>query len=138
MVAVGHRIERRVRWTKEDIVAFAREVGDLNPMHHDEAYAATTRFGGLIASGAHTVAYMMALCGAEATVERPGVGLEFGFRLLGAAFPGEEVLFRWEVVAMEDSARPKGVLVSLRGDALGSDDRPILSATAKTLFVARL
>jgi 3-hydroxybutyryl-CoA dehydratase len=138
MIGVGHRIERRVRFTKDDIVAFAEEVGDWNPLHHDEAYASGTRFGGMIASGAHTVAHLMALCGAQATAGRPGVGLEFGFRLLGAAFPDEEILFRWEVVSVEESERPKGVLVSLRGEALGANDRPILSANAKTLFVERL
>jgi hypothetical protein len=39
---------------------------------------------------------------------------------------------------VEESERPKGVLVSLRGEALGANDRPILSANAKTLFVERL
>jgi acyl dehydratase len=135
---VGSTFERRVRWTREDIVAFARDVGDTNPMHHDDEYARGTRFGGLIASGAHTVAVMMALCGAQASLERPGVGLEFNFRLLGAAKPGEEIVFRWEVVAIEESERPRGRLASLRGEALAEGGRPILSATAKTLYVSSL
>lgn len=35
--------------TKEDIIEFARSVGETNPVHLDEAYATTTPYGGLIA-----------------------------------------------------------------------------------------
>lgn len=35
--------------TKEEIVAFARSVGETNPLYTDEAYARTTPYGGLIA-----------------------------------------------------------------------------------------
>jgi acyl dehydratase len=31
----------------------ARTMGDANPMHHDEAFATPSRFGGLIACGPH-------------------------------------------------------------------------------------
>jgi acyl dehydratase len=137
-MTIGYRFERRIRWTRDDIVAFAREVGDLNPLHHDDAYAATTRFGGLIASGAHTIAYMMALCGAQASKDRPGVGLDFNFRLLDAVHPDEEIILRWEIAAIEPSVRPKGEIVTLRGEAVSADGRPILDASARTLFVSRL
>jgi acyl dehydratase len=137
-MTIGHRFERRVRWSREEIVAFARDVGDLNPMHHDDAYAATSRFGGLIASGAHTVAYMMALCGAQASADRPGVGLEFHFRLLDAVHPDEEIVFRWEIAAIEPSQRPRGEIVTLRGEVISAEGRPILDASARTLFVSRL
>jgi acyl dehydratase len=135
---IGHRFERRVRWTRNEIVAFAQEVGDLNPLHHDDTYAATTRFGGLIASGAQTVAYMMALCGAQASAELPGVGLDFNFRLLDGVHPDEEIIMRWEIAAIEPSQRPKGQIVTLRGEAITAGGRPILDASARTLFVSRL
>jgi len=127
-----------VRWTREEIVAFAELVGDQNPMHHDEAYAAQTRFGGLIASGCQTVAAMLAICGSQATKDDPGVGLEFSIKLLGAARPDDEISMRWEVVSVEQSERPRGTLVTLRGEAAGSDGRPILSATGKTLALPSL
>jgi acyl dehydratase len=133
---VGERFERRVLWTREDIAAFAREVGDTNPLHHDEAYARASRFGGPIASGAHTVAFLMALCGAQASAERPGVGLEFSFRLLGPARPDEEIVFRWEIIARERSERLRGDVCTLRGEALGRGARPLVSATATILMQA--
>ncbi|MBD5633708.1 MAG: MaoC family dehydratase [Candidatus Eremiobacteraeota bacterium] len=134
----GHVFERRVRLTPSDIVRFASDVGDTNPMHHDGAFAATTRFGGLIASGAHTVAIAMAMCGSQASRDTPGVGLDFDFRLLGAAKPDEEIVFRWEVVSVEPSERPRGTIVSLRGEAIAEGERPLLSATARTLLVEKL
>jgi len=134
----GYAFERRVRLTREEIVRFAKDVGDANPMHHDDAFAATTRFGGLIASGSHTIAIAMAMCGSEATPERPGVGLEFDFRLLGAAKPDEEIVFRWEVVSTEPSERPRGTIVNLRGQAVAEGGRPLLAATARTLMVDAL
>jgi acyl dehydratase len=138
MIETGHSFERRVRWTRDDIVEFASLVGDKNPLHHDDAYAAQTRFGSLIASGAQAVAVLMAMCGSQATKDTPGVGLEFNFRLLGPARVDDEILLRWEVVAVEASERPRGTVVSLKGEALGGDGRAIVSATAKTLYVPSL
>ena len=131
---IGETFERRVRFTKNDIVRFADEVGDANPLHHDEAYADSSRFGGLIASGAHSVAIAIAMCGSRATPDRPGVGLEFAFEMLGAAKRDEEIVFRWEVVATEPSERPRGTIVRLRGSATAEGERPLLRMTAKTLM----
>jgi acyl dehydratase len=130
---VGYTFERRLRWSAEDIREFARDVGDHNPLHHDETFAQASRFAGMIASGAQPVAILMAMCGSQATAEEPGVGLEFNFRLVGPARVDDEILFRWTVTGVEKSERPKGTLVSLRGEALGSNGKPIVTATAKTL-----
>jgi acyl dehydratase len=131
----GDRFERRIRWTREQIKAFAREVGDSNPLHHDDAYAERTRFGQLIASGTQTVAYMMAVCGSQSTAQEPGVGLEFTFRLVGPALADEEMTVRWEVTSVEDSERPRGRIVSLHGEMTGEGERRIATADARTLFV---
>jgi len=133
---IGEVFERRVLLTRDDIVRFADDVGDTNPLHHDETYAAGTRFAGLIASGAHSVAIAIAMCGARATPDRPGVGLEFAFTLLGAAKPDDEILFRWEIVTSEPSERPRGTILGLRGEATAEGGRPILRATAKVLMFA--
>jgi 3-hydroxybutyryl-CoA dehydratase len=46
-----------------DIEAFAAVSGDLNPVHMDEAFAKTTPFGGRIAHGMLTAAYISAVLG---------------------------------------------------------------------------
>jgi hypothetical protein len=66
------------------------------------------------------------------------VGLEFNFKLLGAAKPDEEIRFRWEIVALESSERPHGTIVTLHGEAIAENERRILSATARTLMVDAL
>lgn len=135
---IGHRFERTLRWSPEDIIRFAREVGDENPLHHDASYAAATCFGSLIASGAQPVAILMAMCGSQATREAPGVGLEFAFRLVGPAKPNDTIVFVWEVTAIERNERLVGTVVTLQGKAVGSNGRPIVTATAKTLAVDSL
>ena len=46
-----------------DIEAFADVSGDLNPVHMDEVFAKTTPFGGRIAHGMLTAAYISAVLG---------------------------------------------------------------------------
>lgn len=47
---VGKEFDRyRYEVTKEEIVEFAKSVGETNPLYVDEAYAKTTAHGGLIA-----------------------------------------------------------------------------------------
>lgn len=46
-----------------DIEAFAAVSGDVNPVHLDEAYAKTTPFGGRIAHGMLSAAYISAVLG---------------------------------------------------------------------------
>ena len=48
-----------------DIEAFAAVSGDVNPVHLDEAYAKTTPFGGRIAHGMLSAAYISAVLGAK-------------------------------------------------------------------------
>jgi acyl dehydratase len=137
-MVVGARFERTVRWTTDEIVAFADLVGDANPVHHDAEYSRGTRFGGLIASGGQTVAYLMSLCASQTSVDAPGVGLEFNFKLLGPAKPEDDIVLRWEVTGVEASERPAGTIVALRGEAVGGNGKPILTATARTLLVEKL
>ena len=46
-----------------DIEGFAAVSGDVNPVHLDEAYAKTTTFGGRIAHGMLSAAYISAVIG---------------------------------------------------------------------------
>jgi 3-hydroxybutyryl-CoA dehydratase len=48
---VGDRAELRRTISDEDVRAFAHITGDTNPVHLDDAFAASTRFGRRIAHG---------------------------------------------------------------------------------------
>lgn len=54
----------------DDVEAFAVVSGDVNPVHLDETYARTTPFGGRIAHGMLSAAYISAVLG----VKLPGPG----------------------------------------------------------------
>ena len=124
---VGHRFERHVRWSREEIVRYADLVGDSNPLHHDAAYASGTRFGGLIASGAQTVAYLMALCASQTTTANPGVGLEFNFRLVGPAKPDDDIRLCWEVSAPKERSSSCAARLSAATGARSSRRPPVPS-----------
>jgi acyl dehydratase len=60
---VGASASRTKRITEVDIEAFARASGDMNPVHLDDAYAATTTFGRRIAHGMLSASLISAVLG---------------------------------------------------------------------------
>lgn len=50
-LTVGDRVRFSKRLTDDDVHAFAAASGDTNPLHLDDEYAESTRFGGRIAHG---------------------------------------------------------------------------------------
>jgi acyl dehydratase len=62
---VGQKATLRRTVSAPDVEDFARVTGDTNPVHLDEAYAATTRFHHRIAHGMLAASYISALLGTE-------------------------------------------------------------------------
>ena len=62
-LSVGQTAETTHVVGAADIEAFAAVSGDVNPVHLDEAYAKTTPFGGRIAHGLLSAAYISAVIG---------------------------------------------------------------------------
>ena len=86
--------------------AYAEVSGDRNPLHLDAAFAATTMFGGIIAHGMLTLAFiseMMALEFGKAWLETGGLKVRFK----GAARPGDRVETRGSIAKREPS--PSGM-----------------------------
>ena len=94
--AATHLIEAR------DIEAFVHAVGDLNPVHFDEAYAATTPFGGRIAHGMLAGGYISALIAGAL----PGPGSIYKSQTLDflrAVRIGDELVVRVEITALNEA-----------------------------------
>lgn len=72
-MAIGQRESISTVVTAEMIETFAKISGDINPLHLDEAYAATTMFGERIAHGALTTSFISAVLGTKL----PGIGAVF-------------------------------------------------------------
>ncbi|WP_286830298.1 MULTISPECIES: MaoC family dehydratase [Kordiimonas] len=86
--------------TAEMIEAFAEISGDVNPLHLDAEYAATTRFGERIAHGALTASFISAVLGTRL----PGIGAVFmhqSTKFLAPVRIGDTVVATAEVTGME-------------------------------------
>ena len=129
----GDQATKEVFLTREEVVRMAQELGDPNPLHHDEAHAAHSRFGGIIAAGGHVIGLLTSFGAAFTTAHGPCVGLEFSFRLRRAVPAGSSLRLRWEVLSVEPSKRLRGQLVTLAGEARDAEGTLLVTARGKVL-----
>jgi len=90
---VGDSAELRKTIADEDVRAFAELTGDRNPVHLDDEYAASTRFGRRIAHGMLGASLISAVLANEL----PGRGtvyLSQTLRFTAPVFPGDTVTAR--------------------------------------------
>lgn len=137
-IRVGERITGEVALSLEEIAQFARLSGDLNPLHHDEQYAAQTRFGGVIVSGPQLTSLMMGLTATYFSQETAMLGLEFTFHFRKAVKVGEAVTMAWDIVSAAPKASLQGVLVDLDGRAINAHGQIVLIGKGKVLVTTKL
>lgn len=90
---VGDSAEITKTIEQSDIDAFARVTGDHNPVHVDEEFAKTTRFGRRIAHGMLTASLISAVLANKL----PGEGSVYlgqTLQFVAPVFPGDEVTAR--------------------------------------------
>jgi acyl dehydratase len=86
LTRIGETFELCVRLSEAEIIAGARQLHDLNPLHHDLAAARAAGYPGLIASGAHTGAIFMGMTATHFSTPAPSgsprsiLGLGFDIR----------------------------------------------------------
>ena len=125
---VGDRASLTRTITEEDIAAFAQLTGDTNPLHLDEAYARTTRFGRRIAQGLLTAGLISALLGTRL----PGPGaiyVEQHLRFTKPVYPGDTITAVAEVTAFQED---KG-LVTLKTECFNQEGERVLTGEAVLL-----
>jgi acyl dehydratase len=135
---VGERFTESVHLSAESISAFADAVGDSNPLHHDQAVAARSRFGGLIASGTHSASLLMALTASHFSRHAQPLGLEFKLHFHRAVHAGDTLQLGWTVTRVQDKPSLGGDLVWLDGEARNQRGEVALAATATLLVVDRI
>lgn len=120
--AQGERCQRTVRFSRDDIAAFARLSGDANPLHHDQQAALRARHGEIIASGQQVSAMLMGL--AASHFSRPGEGftreflcLNTNFAFKAPVFADQSLELSWAVTDAEWHERLGGWLVHASGQA---------------------
>ena len=121
-VTVGDRCSRSVRYSREDIAAFAQLSGNSNPLHHDLLAAQRARHGEIIASGEQTTALMIGLASthfamADGGAAREVLCLNFNFAFKAPVFAEQALELSWRVASVEPHVRLGGLLVQLDGQA---------------------
>jgi NAD(P)-dependent dehydrogenase (short-subunit alcohol dehydrogenase family)/acyl dehydratase len=75
-------VERELRFTTEDVAAFAAASGDRNPLHTDAEFAAATAFGSPVAHGALIAIAMLGALADEALAQLRSLRVSFAGPLL--------------------------------------------------------
>jgi len=127
------RFSSEVTLTPEAVAAFARAVGDQNPLHHDPAYAAQTRYTRLVASGTQTTSLLMALTATYFSQQGAMVGLEFWFRFRRPIFANETIRLEWLVVSVQAHPRLGGDIIDLRGRIRNAAGETAVGAKGRVL-----
>ncbi len=125
--------------TEDEIVAFAQQ-WDPQTIHTDPAWAATGPFGGLIASGLHTMAICMRLyvehyISRVASLASPGLEQ---VRFVRPVRPGDVLRIRVTIDnARLSASKPDRGLVHSNVEVLNQEDAVVLSFTAMNFFAVR-
>ncbi|MEX3950158.1 MaoC family dehydratase [Paraburkholderia sp. EG287B] len=137
VVTVGETFRSTLQLTPESVKSFGLLVNDLNPLHHDEAYAAQSRFGGLIASGTQPTAHFMALLATHYSQYAQPLGLEFDMKLKRAAHANDTITFEWRVDEAWWKPSLNGDLVKLVGEAVNQKGETLVVGRATILVMPK-
>ena len=86
----GQHVTFTKTFTEDDLRRFIEITGDTNPVHLDEEYARTTRFGRRVAHGMLTAGFISTVLGTKL----PGPGtiyLSQSLRFLAPVYPGDTI-----------------------------------------------
>jgi acyl dehydratase len=122
LIRAGEKLSRTLRYSRDDIAAFARLSNDQNPLHHDAFVAQRARFGEIIASGEQTAAILMGMLATHFSrrddgVRREMLCLNMNFAFKNPIFAEREVTLGWLVSNVQWNAKLKGWLAHLDGSA---------------------
>lgn len=120
------------------VSAYAAGAGDTNPVHHDPAFAAATRYGRPIASGTHTTALLLGLTASHYSKAAAMVGLEFWVRFRRPVYADETIRLEWLVVKVTPNAKLGGDVVELRGRVRNQQGETAVGAKGRVLVTNRL
>jgi acyl dehydratase len=137
IVTPGERISDTLVLSPDSVKSFATLVNDLNPLHHDEAYAAQSRFGGLIASGTQPSAHFMAVLATYFSRYAQPLGLEFDIKLKKAVLASDTLTMNWRVLDACWKPSLNGDLTQLDGSVVNQRGETVLLGTATILVMPK-
>ena len=137
--AAGDVFTKRLRLSEHEIRAFATSVDDLNPLHHDAAFARAAGYPALIASGTHVGSILMAMTATHYSVPladgtpRSSLGLGFRITFRAGVVADEDMALRWTVTEVTRKESLRGWITRLDGEA-GSARGLLLAASGEILL----
>ncbi len=117
--------------TEERIAAYAASSGDNNPLHLDPEYAKTTQFGGVIAHGMISMAFVCELLAANFPSTWHAGG-KMKVRFKAPVFPGETVTVTGEIKSIRENDGKK--LAQCSVSCLKPDGTEALSGTISVVL----
>lgn len=122
LISVGECAQSRLRYTREDIMSFARLCGDQNVLHHSRGAAQRALHGEIIASGQQTASHMMGVAASffsrsDDGREREMLTLNFNFAFRKPIFAEQDVVILWRVREVSPSRTLSGLIGQLDGTA---------------------
>jgi acyl dehydratase len=127
-ITLGQTAEYSKQVSAEDIRLFAAVSGDVNPVHLDADYAATTQFGGCIAHGMLSGA----IISAAIAMQLPGPGTIYlgqSLRFTLPVRPGDTLTVRLKVAGKTDKRR----LVTLECEIQNQQQQVVVTGTAEVM-----
>lgn len=137
VVTIGETFSSTLALSAESVKSFAALVNDFNPLHHDDVYAAQSRFGGLIASGTQPTAHFMALLATHFSTYAQPLGLEFDIKLKKAVHATDTLTFTWRVRDAHWKASLNGDLTHLDGNVVNQRGDVMLIGTSTILVMPK-
>ena len=128
---VGDSAEITKTITEADIQAFAEVTGDHNPIHLDDEFAKSTRFGRRIAHGMLTASLISSVLANKL----PGEGSVYlgqSLQFVAPVFPGDEVTARVTIKQIRDD-KP---ILKLETICVNQHDETVICGEATVLFSA--
>ena len=101
---VGDRVSARKTVTEADGALYIAATGDFGPVHIDESYAETTRFGRRLAPGIMVAGLCTSVLSAELAGVL-GVSIEDSFWFTGPVFYGDTLIIEVWIAERHDETR---------------------------------
>ena len=127
---IGQKLSTQITMTEAHIVAFAGLSGDFNPLHMNEEFARTTRFGQRIAHGALTYILMTAPLGNNFSGTAVAY-LSQKMRFTAPVFIGDTLTYEHEIIEL-DPKKSAGI-VTIKNTVKKTDGTVVLEGEGKIM-----
>lgn len=114
-VTPGQQATRSMTVTAAHVQTYAEMTGDYNPLHFDEDFAASTRFGRLVAQGGLTTGLLHALV----AMDMPGPGTVFlsqNWKFTAPVYIGDTITAVAEIAEVHATKPVTKLLISITRD----------------------